>query len=253
MTSSPRCSTICPGAVVTLDPLTDDARKDRLEQIADHYDARAGALERKAFGAPPYHPVPVDSMFLSETEWQNALSERQVIAFDTFEHPERDGANIVSFGGRQGRTFSVERQTEGANVFDAVVAHAKRLIGEHRIVIVGCWSVGARERLATLLGRAWRWRHGAGREFRRCRGRAARRHVGRRAAAGARLRGAGHRRHRRAGHSRRPARAQVPRQEGQRRADRGGEPHGRRSRGPCRPRHWPLRRPVHHRGRGRAA
>jgi transcription-repair coupling factor (superfamily II helicase) len=146
-----------PGAVVTLDPLTDDARKDRLEQIADHYDARAGALERKAFGAPPYHPVPVDSMFLSETEWQNALSERQVIAFDTFEHPERDGANIVSFGGRQGRTFSVERQTEGANVFDAVVAHAKRLIGEHRIVIVGCWSVGARERLATLLAE-----HGVG-------------------------------------------------------------------------------------------
>jgi transcription-repair coupling factor (superfamily II helicase) len=146
-----------PGAVVTLDPLTDDARKDRLEQIADHYDARAGALERKAFGAPPYHPVPVDRMFLSETEWQDVLSERRVVALDTFERPESDGANIVSFGGRQGRTFSVERQTEGANVFDAVVAHAKRLMGEHRIVIVACWSVGARERLATLLAE-----HGVG-------------------------------------------------------------------------------------------
>ncbi len=146
-----------PSAVVTLDPLTDDARKDRLEQIADHYEARADALERKAFGAPTYHPVPADSMFLTETEWRDALSERQVVALDTFERPESDGANIVSFGGRQGRTFSVERQTEGANVFDAVVAHAKRLIGEHRIVIVGCWSGGARERLATLLAE-----HGVG-------------------------------------------------------------------------------------------
>ena len=32
----------------------DDARAKRLEQITDHYDARAQALERKAFGAPPY-------------------------------------------------------------------------------------------------------------------------------------------------------------------------------------------------------
>ena len=121
----------------------------RLEQIADHYDARAQALERKAFGAPPYHPVPPDSMFLSEADWQAALSGRQVIALDPFEHPEAPG--IVSFGGRQGRTFAAERQTEGVTVFDAVVAHAKRLRGESKRVIVACWSNGARERLATLL------------------------------------------------------------------------------------------------------
>ncbi len=41
-----------PGAVVTLDPLADDAKTRRLEQVADHYDARLQALERKAFGAP---------------------------------------------------------------------------------------------------------------------------------------------------------------------------------------------------------
>ncbi|MGA7456216.1 MAG: CarD family transcriptional regulator, partial [Methyloceanibacter sp.] len=138
-----------PEARVTLDPLLDDARHRRLEQIADHYDARAQALERKAFGAPPYHPVPPDSMFLSEADWQAALANRQVISLDPFEHPEAPG--VVSFGGRQGRTFAAERQTEGVTVFDAVVAHAKRLRGEKKRVIVACWSNGARERLATLL------------------------------------------------------------------------------------------------------
>ena len=138
-----------PGARVSLDPLADDARARRLEQIADHYDARAQALERKAFGAPPYHPVPPDSMFLSEADWQGALASRQVIALDPFEQPETAG--VVSFGGRQARTFAAERQTEGANVFDAVVAHAKRLRGESKRVIVACWSNGSRERLATLL------------------------------------------------------------------------------------------------------
>jgi len=145
-----------PNAVVTLDPLADDARQSRFEQIADHYDARSAALERKAFGAPPYHPVPTDSMFLDEDEWKRRIDTAQhVIALDPFERPEAGGAQqgprTVSFGGRQGRSFAPERQTEGATVFDAVVAHAKKLIGDKKIVIVACWSIGARERLATLL------------------------------------------------------------------------------------------------------
>ncbi|MGE5260449.1 MAG: transcription-repair coupling factor [Actinomycetota bacterium] len=146
-----------PGAVVTLDPLVDDARARRLEQIADHYDARAQALERKAFGAPPYHPVPPESLFLSEQDWQEELAGRKVIALDPFEHPEQPGTNIVSYGGRQGRTFAAERQTEGLNVFDAVVGHAKRLHNEGKRVLVACWSNGARERLASLLAE-----HGGG-------------------------------------------------------------------------------------------
>jgi transcription-repair coupling factor (superfamily II helicase) len=143
-----------PGAVLSLDPLVDDARARRLEQVADHYDARAQALERKSFGAPPYHPVPPESMFLSEAEWQ-ALAGGKVIALDPFEQPEAPG--VVSFRGRQGRSFAAERQTEGANVFDAVAAHAKRLRGQGKRVIVACWSNGARERLATLLAE-----HGVG-------------------------------------------------------------------------------------------
>jgi transcription-repair coupling factor (superfamily II helicase) len=194
-----------PGARVTLDPLVDDARTRRLEQIADHYDARAQALERKAFGAPPYHPIPPKSMFLTEADWQQALSSRQVIAIDPFEHPEAPG--VVSFGGRQGRTFAAERQTEGVTVFDAVVAHAKRLRGEAKRVIVACWSNGSRERLATLLS-----------ELRRRAARATRRDRHGHPAARDRLRGAGPGRDRRAGHSRRPAGAQVARQARQRRS-----------------------------------
>ncbi len=141
-----------PGAVVTLDPLLDDARANRLEQVVDHYDARAAALERKAFGAPPYHPVPARSMFLDEAEWQSLLAAApHVIALETFERPQGEGAEIVSFAGRQGRSFAPERQTESSNVFDAVVAHAKKLVDAKKIVVVACWSVGARERLAALL------------------------------------------------------------------------------------------------------
>ena len=147
-----------PDAVVTFDALDDDARAKRLEQIKDHYEAREQALERKAFGAPPYNPVPPESLFLTEEDWQAALRGRQTIVLDPFEHPDaaRD-ANVVSFGGRQGRSFAAERQREGGNVFDAVVAHAGRLQGEGKRVLVACWSKGAKERLATLLAE-----HGVG-------------------------------------------------------------------------------------------
>ena len=140
-----------PGAIITLDPLSDDARENRLEQVADHYDARAEALERKAFGAP-YHPVPADSMFLDEREWQTRLTDApHVVSFDAFERPETEAITVVSFGGRQGRSFAPERQTDGENVFDAVVAHTKKLTAAQKIVIVACWSAGARERLTALL------------------------------------------------------------------------------------------------------
>ncbi|MFO7477614.1 MAG: transcription-repair coupling factor, partial [Methyloceanibacter sp.] len=86
---------------------------------------------------------------LGDAEWQEAIGSRQTIALDPFEQPEAPG--VVSFRGRQGRSFAAERQTEGVNVFDAVVAHAKRLSGEGKRVLVACWSNGARERLATLL------------------------------------------------------------------------------------------------------
>ena len=142
-----------PDAVVTFDPLVDDARAKRLEQINDHYDAREQALERKAFGAPPYNPVPPDNLFMTEAEWQKALLGRPNIALDPFEHPDaaHGGARVMSFDGRQGRSFAAERQTEAANVFDAVVAHAARLKGEGKRVLIACWSKGAKERLGTLL------------------------------------------------------------------------------------------------------
>ena len=141
-----------PDAVVTFDPLDDDARAKRLEQIKDHYEAREQALERKAFGAPPYNPVPPESLFFTENDWRKALQGRQRIVLDPFEHPDaaRD-ATVVSFGGRQGRSFVAERQREGGNVFDAVVAHAGRLQSDGKRVLVACWSKGAKERLATLL------------------------------------------------------------------------------------------------------
>ncbi len=141
-----------PGAWITCDALVEEARAERTEQIADHYQSRAKSLEQKNFGAPPYKPIPPERMFLDETAWKEEFEDRHVVTFSPFEVPEGTSAGqVISLEGRAGRSFAAERAQEGTNVFDAVVQHIGDLNKRSRQVIVASWSTGARERLGGLL------------------------------------------------------------------------------------------------------
>ncbi len=144
-----------PDAAVSFDHLVDEAVAERLELIADHYDARVKGLESHAFGAPPYKPVPPKAMFLMREEWDGLLAARTVRRMTPFEEaPDADGRKdkVRSFGGRAGRSFAAERATPDVNAFDAAAAHVRALQGRNKRVIVAAFTPGARERLATLLG-----------------------------------------------------------------------------------------------------
>jgi len=138
------------GVPVSFDHLADEAVTRRFEQIAEHYDARREALEEQTFGAPPYKPVPPGRMFFEAQSWAAALKAHDVFRLTPYE--EAEGPNVRTWRGRGGRSFAAERQQGDVNVFDAVVAHVKRLQSQHRRVMVAAWTPGARERLATLFG-----------------------------------------------------------------------------------------------------
>jgi transcription-repair coupling factor (superfamily II helicase) len=138
-----------PDVPVSFDHLSDEAVTRRFEQIAEHYDARREALEEQTFGAPPYKPVPPQRLFFDAATWDAALKTHNCFRLTPFE--EAAGRNVRSWRGRGGRSFAAERQQGDVNVFDAVVAHAKRLHQENRRVIIAAWTPGARERLSTLL------------------------------------------------------------------------------------------------------
>jgi transcription-repair coupling factor (superfamily II helicase) len=138
-----------PNVSVSFDQMADEAATRRFEQIAEHYDARAEASEEQTFGAPPYKPVPPERMFLDDKSFAAVLAAHNLYRLTAFE--ESDAPHVRSWRGRGGRSFAAERQQGDVNVFDAVVAHIKRLHGEHRRVIVAAWTPGARERLSTLL------------------------------------------------------------------------------------------------------
>ena len=140
-----------PDAPVSFDDRVEQAIADRQAQVRDHYEARVDALETTNFGAPPYKPVPPDRMFIGDADWKSLLASRDVRHLTPFDGVPGDGARVRPFRGRAGRSFAVDRATEGVNLFDAVAAHIKSLTGAGKRVLITAWTPGARERLATLL------------------------------------------------------------------------------------------------------
>lgn len=136
-------------AIVCFDQGADEAIKSRFEQINEHYLARTEGLEQARFGAPPYRPVPPETLFLDGTAWKKALDLHRAVRLTPFEVAEAQ--NVTSWKGRAARTFAAERQDPDANVFDAVVRHIKRVGEEKRRPLVAAWTLGARERLMALL------------------------------------------------------------------------------------------------------
>jgi transcription-repair coupling factor (superfamily II helicase) len=141
-------------AAVSFDHLSENAVRDRFEQIEEHYSARVEGLEVSTFGAPPYKPVPPDRMFLTGAEWGEKLARLDVARFTPFREagsetvaPER----VRDFAVVAGRNFAPERQSGGGELFGIVVGYIKARLNANKRVVVAAWTAGARERLTSLL------------------------------------------------------------------------------------------------------
>jgi transcription-repair coupling factor (superfamily II helicase) len=135
------------GAPVVLEPLAEDAARERFAQIADYYQARAEALEADRAGTI-YKPLPPERLYLTETEWQQRLEAGALARLSHFNDPD---PAALEAGTRQGRNFAPERTEAEANVFDAVTRHVHALQGSGKRVIVAMWTDGSRERMSHVL------------------------------------------------------------------------------------------------------
>jgi transcription-repair coupling factor (superfamily II helicase) len=139
-------------APLLLEPLIEEARAERLTQIADYYDARVRAGAAHGSDTMPYQPLDPDSLYLGEDEWKAALADRPVGVLTPFDVPATETAGpIIDLGARAGRSFAPERNDGTANLFDVVVGHLRGLAREGRQVIVACWSESSRERMTDML------------------------------------------------------------------------------------------------------
>jgi transcription-repair coupling factor (superfamily II helicase) len=132
-------------AVVVRDSGAPAAAESRLEAIADYYDNR-----KRAEAAEPgsYRALPAKTLYLDAEEWQAEITAAPAHLVSPFHEPP--SARVLDFEVDGPRDFAPERANQ-ANVYEAVVAHVARLRKEGRKPILASYSIGARERLKSLL------------------------------------------------------------------------------------------------------
>jgi transcription-repair coupling factor (superfamily II helicase) len=134
------------GALMALDAQVDQARDERLEQIRDYHEARRQALKDRT---GQYRPLPPEELYLSKAEWEAGLDDRRVRQFSPF---QREGADVADMGAKLGRQFAAERAQDAAQLFEAVVDHAKALSRAGKRVMFASYSEGSADRLGVMLG-----------------------------------------------------------------------------------------------------
>ncbi|WJS85953.1 transcription-repair coupling factor [Paracoccus sp. TOH] len=137
-----------PGASVVADDHLDQVRDARWHTITEQFEARREALARKGGTDTVYRPVPPAEMFPDEVEWARWLAAHRVLRLSVL--PQPPGPGVLDAGGRVGRNFAPERQSENINLFKSFSDHIRNLQTSRRVVIAS-FSEGARERLAGLI------------------------------------------------------------------------------------------------------
>jgi transcription-repair coupling factor (superfamily II helicase) len=138
-----------PGSAIVLEPLAEDAARERLSQINDYYSARRQALTERGSG-PPYRPLRPNRLYLEEAEWRECIGQAAVARLTPFSLPEGQERGI-EVGARQGHNFAAERAQPGVNVFEAVTRHVGTLQSAGKRVTIALWSDGARDRMSHVL------------------------------------------------------------------------------------------------------
>ena len=137
-----------PESTVTLDDNIDAAQASRWEVISDQFQSRKENLDQKNKLDSVYKPIEPELLYLNESDWKLALSSRAVLQFCPF--PQTPGPNVKDAGSTIGKNFSIERQVDNINIFNALSSYIKSEL-EAKPVIIASYTDGARERLRGLL------------------------------------------------------------------------------------------------------
>ena len=130
------------GAIFSMDHRISALHRERTEAIADYFNARQMHLKSKHDG-PPYHPVPVDALFLNHDQLLARFDRRPMCIMTPF---AVDGATPLELKSAP-QLFS-RRHAEGVSAADV----AMEFIGNSKKpVIVAANSFGSADRIYKLL------------------------------------------------------------------------------------------------------
>ena len=134
--------------LVVIDQAALAAADERVKDISDYHDQRK-AITGQAKGN--YRPLAPDALYLSDSEFREALAAAPAHRATTFDEPESNG--VVGFGFRSGRDFAPER-ARGDNVYPILAEHLAKLAKDGKRPLLAAYSKGSRSRIASILEEA---------------------------------------------------------------------------------------------------
>lgn len=133
-------------APVLLDARTREAADYRFAQIEDYYTARQQSHTLESTRTSP--PLKPDQLYMTKADFEARLTQVPLAQCDAGLPGTGD---VIDCGGRVGRDFAPERNSDNTNVFEAVVTHIADLRKAGKRVVVAGASDGSRERLGQVL------------------------------------------------------------------------------------------------------
>ncbi len=134
--------------VVVIDQSAVGAAEERLSDIADYHEQRGRVASEKTGS---YRPLAKDALYLSDEEFQPALSAATAHRTSVFASPESD--TTLDFGFKAARDFAPER-ARGDNVYEAAAKHLAGIGKAGRKPLLAAYSTGSRSRIASILDEA---------------------------------------------------------------------------------------------------
>ena len=131
--------------VIVRDSGVPAAAQARFEAISDYH---ANRVRAQSSDPGSYRPLAPEALYLSTDEWETAVRALPVHLTSPFSEPASE--NVIDLGVSAARDFAAER-TQGANIYEAAVAHIAAQRREGRGVILASYTEGSRERLKGLL------------------------------------------------------------------------------------------------------
>ena len=127
----------------------EEAVDARLELISDYHNARLDS-RNKSFDEPAYNPLPINYLYLSQSEWKNSLNSRVVKKFHSYQK-QSSSYEIVSVNAHPTIDFSEARRRSDVNLFDALRNRITKHRSSHRCVCIAAYSEGSRDRIIKLM------------------------------------------------------------------------------------------------------
>lgn len=134
-----------PDVSLVFDHLAEEAWVERERLIKDSFETRKNNIGVLISGAPSYHPIPPESLYITEEKWNSLISKHSRAYIHPFNIPAND--SVIDFSYRKMRNFSADSVSLKKSTFDLL----KDEIKEVSATVITCMSEGSMSRIKLML------------------------------------------------------------------------------------------------------